>query len=49
MSQGVLNGQITRLANNPDALRKLMADKTDEQKRQGRIHLKMIHWLRDKK
>jgi hypothetical protein len=49
ISQGVLQGQITKLANQPEKLKALMADKTDEQKRLGRIHLQMVRLMGAKK
>ncbi len=44
-SQGMINGQITKLANRPDELKLFMKDKSDEQKKNGRIHLKMLKYL----
>ena len=49
MSQGKLNGKITRYANQPDKLKELMSDKTDKQKEDGRHHLKAVLALRGKK
>jgi len=48
-SQGVINGRITALIDQPEQLKEFMADKTDEQKRQARLHLKMVRYLRGKK
>ena len=48
-SQGVLNGKITKLSNQPDKLKELMSDKTDKQKELGRCHLKTVLALRGKK
>ena len=48
-SQGVINGKITALADNPEELKEFMKDKTPEQKKQGRIHLTMIRKLRGEK
>lgn len=45
MSQGILNGRITRLINNPEALKELMEGKSEEQKRLGRIHAKMVRYM----
>ena len=41
-SQGVLNGKITKLSNQPEKLKELMSDKTDKQKEGGRCHLKTV-------
>lgn len=48
MSQGRINGQVTRLADRPKELEKFMSDKTGEEKRQARIHLKMVKWLKER-
>ncbi len=47
-NQGVINGRITKLANNPDKLKEFMQEKTQEQQRLGRIHYKMVQMLRKK-
>ena len=41
-SQGAINAMITKLISKPEQLKEFMADKTDEQKIQGRIHAKTI-------
>jgi hypothetical protein len=48
-SQGVLQGKITKHANNPAKLKALMDGRSDEVKRLARIHLKMVHWRGRKK
>jgi len=48
VSQGALNGKITKLANNPKALKELMADKNEEQIRLGRLHLKQVLFMQRK-
>lgn len=45
---GLINGQVTKLANQPEKLAEYMKDKTDEEKRQARNHLKTIKALRNK-
>jgi hypothetical protein len=47
-NQGVINGRITRLANNPKKLKEFMQKKSPEQQRLGRIHYKMVQMLRKK-
>lgn len=47
-SQGVINGQVTKLSDNPKALAEYMKYKTDEQKRQARSHLKTVKALKAK-
>lgn len=49
MTQGQINGRVTRFCDQPDKLAALMEGKTDEQKRHARNHLKMIRFLRGKK
>lgn len=49
IGQGEINGVVTRLMDKRDELTAFMADKTDEQKRQARIHYEMLKFLRDKK
>ena len=49
VGQGKLNGKITKLSNNPKALKELMSDKTDKLKEAGRCHLKTVLALRGKK
>jgi hypothetical protein len=49
MTQGQINGQVTKLANQPEKLKQFMADKSDEEKRQARCHLKTVLALRKKK
>lgn len=49
MSQGIINGQVTKLANQPEKLAEYMKDKTDEEKRLARSHLKTVLALRGKK
>ena len=45
MSQGILQGKITRYAGSPEKLKDLMDGKTKEQKRLGRSHLKTVQAL----
>ena len=49
MSQGVINGVITRLASNPEQLKAYMAGKSHKQKEAGRCHLRTVLALRGKK
>lgn len=46
--QGVINGQVTKLANQPEKLADYMKGKTEEQKRQARSHLRTVKALRVK-
>lgn len=43
--QSVINGQVTKLANQPEKLAEYMKDKTEEQKRQARSHLRTVKAL----
>lgn len=49
MSQGRINGQVTRLANKPEKLKEFMKDKTEDEKKQARCHLKTVLKLRGKR
>ena len=49
ISQGVLNGQITKLWNNNAALTELMKGKSDKQILDSRKHLEMVRRMRKKK
>lgn len=48
-NQGCINGQVTKLANQPEKLKEFMIDKSDEQKKQARLHLKMVNHLKGKR
>ncbi len=48
-NQGCINGQITKLANDKERVKEFMSDKTDKQKKAGRIHFKMIKFMSSKK
>lgn len=47
-SQGVINGTVTKLANQPEKLKAYMADKTEQQKQAARSHLKTVNALKAK-
>lgn len=49
MSQGQINGQVTKLANQPEKLKEFMKDKTEDEKKQARCHLKTVMSLKGKR
>lgn len=44
--QGEINAQVTKLADQPEALKSFMADKSETEKRLARSHLKTVLALR---
>ena len=48
-NQGVINGRITQLVGNPEQLKAFMGDKTEKQKKAGRVHLHMVIFMRGRK
>lgn len=48
ISQGILNGQITKHANNPAKLKEIMADQPESVKVQARCHLAAVLALQAK-
>lgn len=49
MSQGIINGYITKHHDNPDAIKAYLADKTPEQVEKARSHWKTVDRLKRKK
>ena len=47
-SQGRINGKCVQLMNKPEELKQFMSDKTEEQKRQARLHLALVKKLKKK-
>lgn len=46
--QPVINGMVTKLANQPEKLKAYMADKSEKQKQAARSHLKTVLALKVK-